>query len=67
MLVLSRKKDEVIVINDNIKITIVEFRGNKVRVGIEAPGDVRIMRSELLPEDHPANSKDTEVDLGGSD
>ena len=38
MLVLSRKKNESIVINNDIVITVVEIRGDKVRLGIEAPG-----------------------------
>ncbi len=47
MLVLSRKKNEKIVIDENIIITIVEVRGDKVRLGIEAPRDVPIHRSEV--------------------
>ncbi len=47
MLVLSRKKDESIVINDNIVVTIVEIRGDKVRLGIEAPREVEIHREEI--------------------
>lgn len=48
MLVLSRGEGQVITIGDNIRITIVEVRGGKVRVGIDAPRDVRVMRVELL-------------------
>jgi len=48
MLVLSRKKNESIVINDNIVVTIVEIRGDKVRLGIEAPRDVPVHRREVL-------------------
>jgi carbon storage regulator len=48
MLVLSRKLNELIIIGDRIKITVVGLRGNQVRLGIEAPGDVTIMRQELL-------------------
>ena len=48
MLVLSRKKNESIVINDVIVITVVEIRGDKVRLGIEAPREVPIHRSEVL-------------------
>lgn len=47
MLVLSRKKNESIVIDDQIKITVVEIRGDKVRLGIEAPREVPIHRSEV--------------------
>ena len=48
MLVLSRKKGEKIAIGDNITLTIVEVRGDKVRLGIDAPQDVRIYREEVL-------------------
>ncbi len=47
MLVLSRKKNESIVIDDNIIITVVEVRGDKVRLGIEAPREIPIHRSEV--------------------
>lgn len=47
MLVLSRKRDEKIVIGDRIVITIVEVRGDKVRLGIEAPTDVPVHRQEV--------------------
>ena len=48
MLVLSRKKNESIVINDDIVVTIVEIRGDKVRLGIEAPRDIPVHRREVL-------------------
>lgn len=47
MLVLSRKKNESIRINDSITIVIVEIRGDKVRLGIEAPKEVPVHRSEV--------------------
>jgi carbon storage regulator len=47
MLVLSRKKNESIVIDDDIVITVVEVRGDKVRLGIQAPREVPIHRSEV--------------------
>ena len=47
MLVLSRKKNESIVINDNITIVVVEVRGDKVRLGIDAPKDVPVHRKEI--------------------
>lgn len=48
MLVLSRKRNESVVIDDNIVVTVVEVRGDKVRLGIQAPRDVPIHRSEIL-------------------
>ena len=47
MLVLSRKKNESIVINDDITIVIVEIRGDKVRLGVEAPKEVPVHRKEV--------------------
>src|SRR5206468_3429066 len=47
MLVLSRKKDESIIINDHIRVTVVEIRGDKVRLGIDAPKDVTVHRKEV--------------------
>ena len=50
MLVLSRKKDEQIVVGDNVKIKILQIRGNTVRIGIEAPGEISVVRGELVKE-----------------
>lgn len=47
MLVLSRKRSEKIVIDGKIVVTVVDIRGDKVRLGIEAPKDVSIHRSEV--------------------
>ena len=47
MLVLSRKKNESIIINDDITVVVVEIRGDKVRLGIEAPKDVPVHRMEV--------------------
>ena len=51
MLVLTRKTQEQIQIGDNIRITIVRVKGQSVRVGIEAPKDVRVVRGELTVGD----------------
>lgn len=47
MLVLSRQRDESIIIGDNIKITIVDIRGDKIRIGIEAPAEISVHREEV--------------------
>lgn len=47
MLILSRKTDESIIINENIEITIIGISEGKVKVGIKAPKDVEILRSEV--------------------
>ena len=47
MLVLSRKKNESIVINDNIIVVVVDVRGDKVRLGVNAPSDVTVHRKEV--------------------
>lgn len=52
MLVLSRKKNESIVINNDIVVTVVEIRGDKVRLGIVAPKDVPVHREEVYEAIH---------------
>ena len=47
MLVLSRQRDESIMIGDNIVVTIVDIRGDKVRLGINAPTDIPVHRQEI--------------------
>jgi carbon storage regulator len=51
MLVLSRKEGERLVIGDNITLVISKIAGNRVTIGIEAPKDVKIMRSELQTDE----------------
>jgi carbon storage regulator len=53
MLVLSRKTNESILIDGNIRVTVTRIRGNQVRLGIEAPGTVRVYREELRPNAGP--------------
>lgn len=52
MLVLSRKKNESIVINNDITVTVVEIRGDKVRLGIVAPKEVPVHRQEVYEAIH---------------
>ena len=47
MLVLSRKKEQSIMIGDDIKVTVVKVRGDKVRLGFEAPAEIPIHREEI--------------------
>jgi len=54
MLVLSRKSQESITIGGNITVRIISIRGNTVRLGIEAPQEVSILRSELADTPRPA-------------
>ena len=54
MLVLTRRTGETILIGDDIEITVLVVDGNQIRVGIDAPEDVRILRGELLDDDDAA-------------
>jgi carbon storage regulator len=57
LLVLSRKPGETVVIGDGITLTVIDIKGNRVRVGIEAPDQVRILRAELAGwQDEPAGN-----------
>jgi len=62
MLVLTRKVNEQIVIGDNIKITLLRVRGNSIRLGIDAPPEVRIIRSELETRD-PKSDAEVNVEV----
>jgi len=62
MLVLSRKKNECIIINDNITVTVVEIRGDKVRLGIEAPKEVPVHRREVFEAIHGKGSANRAVE-----
>jgi carbon storage regulator len=65
MLVLSRKKDEQIMIGDDISVVVVEIRGDKVRLGIEAPREVSVHRQEVydIIKRKEANCESPEVGL----
>jgi carbon storage regulator len=55
MLVLSRKLNQAILIGDNIEIVVVDIGHGKIRLGISAPREIPVQRTELLPRDHEAH------------
>ena len=61
MLVLSRQRDQTIVIGDDIEITVVDIRGEKVRLGISAPAHIPVHRKEVYDS---TKQSDTSVDGG---
>ena len=63
MLVLSRQRDESIVIGDDIVITVVDIRGDKVRLGITAPTSVPVHRKEVYNAIQRENQASTEVQI----
>jgi len=65
MLVLSRKKDERIIIGDQITVMVIEIRGDKVRLGIDAPKEVTVHREEVyeaIRREQQTNPVDTPVE-----
>ena len=66
MLVLTRKKNESIVIADVIKVTVVEIRGDKVRLGIEAPRDIDVHRQEVYEQIHGKRVEEKQAEPQGS-
>ena len=63
MLVLSRKLGEVITIGDKISVTVLEVKDNKVRIGIDAPQDMRIYRQEIYLKVQQENKQAAEWSL----
>ncbi len=57
MLALSRKKDEAIIINDNIEIKIIDVKGDQVKIGITAPKSIPIYRKEVYVQIQEANKE----------
>ncbi len=57
MLILTRKKDESIIINGNIQIQIISIEEGKVKIGIEAPKDIEIFRNEVFEKIQSANQE----------
>jgi len=66
MLILTRKENEKILIDEDIEISIVEIKGNKVKIGINAPEEVEILREEVyksVKEENIEATKDRKVNL----
>ncbi len=59
MLVLSRKANETLQVGDNVTIKVVKVRGNTVQIGIQAPREISILRSELVPIQKKNSGLDT--------
>lgn len=66
MLVLSRHRDESIMIGDDVVITIVDIRGDKVRLGIEAPTDIPVHRQEVYEAIKRENERASKVNPGST-
>lgn len=64
MLALTRKKNEALVLNNNIEITVLEIRGDQVKLGIEAPKSVPIYRKEVYVQIQEANQASMTAELG---
>jgi carbon storage regulator len=62
MLALTRKKGEALVINNNIEVTILDIRGDQIKVGISAPKDVPIYRKEVYLQIQEENKEASSVD-----
>lgn len=62
MLALSRKKNEALVINNNVEITVLEIKGEQVKLGISAPREVPVYRKEVYVQIQEANKAAVDVD-----
>ncbi|WP_455720672.1 carbon storage regulator CsrA [Agathobacter sp.] len=62
MLALTRKKGESLIINNNIEITILEIRGDQIKIGVNAPKEVPIYRKEVYDQIQQENKKSAGVE-----
>ncbi|MDE5907470.1 MAG: carbon storage regulator CsrA [Lachnospiraceae bacterium] len=62
MLALSRKKNEALIINNNIEITVLEIKGEQVKLGISAPKEVPVYRKEVYVQIQEANEEAVSMD-----
>ncbi len=66
MLALTRKKNESLILNNNIEITVLEIKGDQVKIGIEAPKDVAIYRKEIYLQIQEENKVSMNVEALGA-
>jgi len=66
LLILSRRKNESLVIGKNIEITVLEISGSSIKIGITAPKEVKVLRKELIEEVSNIN-KDSQVNINEID
>ena len=66
MLVLTRKRDQSIIINENIEITVLDIQGDQVRIGINAPREVSIHRKEVFMQISEENKKAASANVKAS-
>lgn len=62
MLALSRKKNEALIVNNNVEITVLEIKGEQVKLGITAPRDVPVYRKEVYAQIQEANKEAVNAD-----
>ena len=62
MLALSRKKNEALVINNNVEVTVLEIKGEQVKLGISAPREVPVYRKEVYVQIQDANKEAGDVE-----
>ena len=60
MLILTRKIGESLIIDDKVTVTVMGMKGNQVRLGIDAPRNVRIYREEIFPRDTSGKARESE-------
>ena len=62
MLTLSRKKNESLIVNNNIEVTVLDIKGDQVKIGISAPKEIPIYRKEIYMQIQDANQNATSVE-----
>ena len=63
MLALTRKKDEALIINNNIEIKILDIKGDQIKLGVKAPRDISVYRKEIYDQIQDANKEAMSMDV----